>query len=253
MGLSICSLFAGMGESQPRQVEGWFREELRTNPTVPVVEFPQSALPWDVPELLPALPLAGVVAVTFCSHCFFCCILQPRGGESLVFSILLLSLLGRKVKAKKSALGLDHTESELGRALPRAEAMLTPAPQVRSPVSSKGLCSCSYFVLRGAITSVSQCFCCLFPQKLGENWVSWARRSSQLENTLQSSARGWMSAPTAPHSSEPVVSVPRVGVPWSLPAAWWLCAKHFLCGGFDLVSPRLTPSLGPCYHCLGRL
>lgn len=155
MGLSICTLFAGMGESQPRQVESWFREELRTNPTVPVVEFPQSALPWDVPELLPALPLAGVVAVTFCSCCFFCCILQPRGGESLVFSILPLSLLGRKVKAKKSTLGLDHTESEPGRALPRAEAMLTPAPQVRSPVSSKGLCSCSYFVLRGAITSAS--------------------------------------------------------------------------------------------------
>lgn len=149
MGLSISTLFAGMGESQPRQVESWFREEVRTNPTVPVVEFPQSALPWDVPELLPALPLAGVVAVSFCSRCFFCCVLQPRGGESLVFSILPLSLLGRKVKTKESTLGLDHAESEPGRALPRAEAMLTPAPQVRSPVSSKGLCSCSYFVLRG--------------------------------------------------------------------------------------------------------
>lgn len=36
----------------------------------------------------------------------------------------------------------------------------------------------------------------LFPQKLGENWISWA----QLGNTLQNPARGWTSAPQ-PHTA----------------------------------------------------
>ena len=256
MGLSLGTLFAGVGESQPRQVESWFREGLGTNPAVPVMEVPRSALLWDMPalpELPPARPLAGVVAVSSCSRCVSCRVLQPRDGESLVFSTLPLSLLGRKVQAKKSTPGLDRPGSKAGRALPKGGALLTPAPQVRSLVFSTGLCSCSYFVLREAIKSVSQCSHCLFPRKLGENWVSWAWRSSQLANTPQSSARGWMSAPMAPHSSEPVAPVPRVGVPWSPPAARWLCAKRFLCGGFNLVSPRLTPSLEPRCHCPGSL
>lgn len=80
-------------------------------------------------------------------------------------------------------------------------------------MSSKRSCSCSYFVLREPIKSISQCSCCLFPWQLGEHWVPWAWHSSQLENTLQTSARGWMSAPMAPHSSELVVPVPPVGAP----------------------------------------
>lgn len=120
-------------------------------------------------------------------------------------------------------------------------------------MSSKGLCSCSYFVLREAVKSASQHSCCLFPWKLGENWVSWARHSSQLENTLQSSAGGWMSAPMAPHGSEPVVPVPHVGVPSSPPAARWLRVKQPLRGGFDLVSLWLTPGWGSHCCCPGSL
>ena len=55
-------------------------------------------------------------------------------------------------------------------------------------MSHKGLWSSNYFVLRAATKTVSQSSCCLFPWKLGENWVSWAWASSQLENTPQSSA-----------------------------------------------------------------
>lgn len=57
MSLSLCALFAGVGESQPRQVESWFREGLRTNLTVEGCGSPQLACPWHVPTL--PIPLPG--------------------------------------------------------------------------------------------------------------------------------------------------------------------------------------------------
>lgn len=119
------------GESQAGQVVSWFREGLGTNPAVPVMEVPRSALLWVVPplpELPPAHPLAGLVAVSSCSRCFSCRVLQPSSGESLVFSILPLSFLGREVKAKKSMPGLDCPRSKGGKSSPQGRGTANPSP-----------------------------------------------------------------------------------------------------------------------------
>lgn len=119
---------------------------------------------------------------------------------------------GEKAKSKEVNARLDCPRSKQGRALPKAGALLTPAPEVRSLVSRQGLCPCSYFVIREDKNHLPV-LPLRVPTEAGQNWVSWAPPS------WKTHARGWMSAPIAPLGSEPVVPVPHVGVPWSLPAA----------------------------------